>query len=121
SALDREEFLERLRQLTDPTRPVVVVTVGLLDDADPEMLAEISRATGGSSHVAERPAPIARVLAEAIGARGGPCARPGPRPEVRSPPGWGGQNVPVLRLFFSWSLPIELMVCPVPHFCGHVM
>lgn len=72
SALDREEFLERLRQLTDPTRPVVVVTVGLLDDADPEMLAEISRATGGSSHVAESPDQIERVFAEAIGARGGP-------------------------------------------------
>lgn len=71
STLSRDAFLDRLRDLTGPTRPVVVVTVVLLDDADPETLAEISRVTGGSSHIAQTPDQIERVFAEAIGQRGG--------------------------------------------------
>ncbi|MFN3602850.1 MAG: hypothetical protein ACK4UY_15820 [Dietzia sp.] len=57
--------------MVDPSGPVIVVTVGLLDDADPETLAEISRATGGSSHVARTPDEIVRVFAAAVGQRGG--------------------------------------------------
>lgn len=70
SPLTRDDFLERLRGLVDPSRPVVVVTVGLLEDADPAMLAEISELTGGSSHFAQTPDEIVRVFAEAIGQRG---------------------------------------------------
>lgn len=70
SALTREDFLNRLRGMTDPSTPVIVVTVGLLDDPDPETLAEISRATGGSSHLARTPDEIVRVFAEAVGRRG---------------------------------------------------
>ncbi|WP_216694958.1 VWA domain-containing protein [Dietzia psychralcaliphila] len=71
SGLAGDDFLDRLREMVDPSRPVIVVTVGLLDDADPETLAEISRATGGSSHVARTPEEIVRVFAAAIGQRGG--------------------------------------------------
>lgn len=71
SPLGREEFLAQLRERVDPSRPVIVVTIGLLEDADPEMLAEISRTTGGSSHIARTPAEIVQVFAEAIGQRGG--------------------------------------------------
>ena len=71
SELSTEEFLDRLRGMVDPAKPVVVVTVGLLDDADPQTLAEIARATGGSSHIARTPDEIVRVFAEAIGQRGG--------------------------------------------------
>lgn len=71
SALSRDGFLDELRGMVDPSRPVVVVTVGLLEDADPAMLAEISQATGGSSHVARTPDEIVQVFSEAIGQRGG--------------------------------------------------
>lgn len=71
SSLNREDFLAQLNERVDPSRPVIVVTIGLMDDADPEVLAEISRATGGSSHIARTPEEIVRVFAEAIGQRGG--------------------------------------------------
>lgn len=71
SALSRDDFFARLREMTDPSRPVIVVTVGLLDDADPETLAEIARTTGGSSHLAGTPEEIVRVFAAAVGQRGG--------------------------------------------------
>lgn len=71
SALGRDSFLDQLRGTVNPSRPVVVVTVGLLDDADSATLAEISQATGGSSHVARTPDEIVRVFSEAIGRRGG--------------------------------------------------
>lgn len=71
SDLTREDFLGELRAKVDPARPVIVVTIGLLGDADPETLAEISRTTGGSSHIANTPDEIVGVFAEAIGRRGG--------------------------------------------------
>lgn len=71
SSLDRVDFLAQLRERVDPSRPVVVVTLGLLEDADPATLAEISQATGGSSHIARTPDEVVRVFAQAIGQRGG--------------------------------------------------
>lgn len=71
SSLSRDDFLAQLQQAVDPTRPVVVVTLGLLEDADPATLAEISQVTGGSSHIARTPDEVVRVFAEAIGQRGG--------------------------------------------------
>ena len=71
SALSTEDFLARLRESVDPSRPVIVVTIGLLEDADRGTLAEISRVTGGSSHIARTPEEIVGVFAAAIGRRGG--------------------------------------------------
>lgn len=71
SDLGEEEFLSRLRDLVNPSRPVIVVTVSLLDDTGAGTLAEISRVTGGSNHVARTPDEIVRVFAEAVGRRGG--------------------------------------------------
>ena len=71
SSMSREDFLARLRESVDPSRPVVVVTIGLLEDTDPATLAEISDATGGSSHIARTPDEVVQVFAEAIGQRGG--------------------------------------------------
>lgn len=70
SAMSEAEFFERLRGQVDPSRPVIVVTIGLLDDADPATLAEIAKATGGNSHIARTPREIVRVFAEAIQQRG---------------------------------------------------
>ncbi|WP_253701776.1 substrate-binding domain-containing protein [Dietzia sp. 111N12-1] len=70
SDLDEGEFLARLRGMVTPSRPVIVVTISLLDDAASGTLAEISRVTGGSSHVARTPDEIVRVFADAVGRRG---------------------------------------------------
>lgn len=70
SDLDEGEFLARLRDMVTPSRPVIVVTISLLDDAASGTLAEISRVTGGSSHVARTPDEIVRVFADAVGRRG---------------------------------------------------
>lgn len=70
SDLGEDEFLARLRGMVDPSRPVIVVTINLLDDTGSGTLAEISRATGGSTHVARTPEEIVRVFADAVGRRG---------------------------------------------------
>ena len=70
SDLDEGAFLARLRDMVTPSRPVIVVTISLLDDAASGTLAEISRVTGGSSHVARTPDEIVRVFADAVGRRG---------------------------------------------------
>lgn len=71
SELSTEQFLERLRGMVDPSRPVIAVTIGLLDEADPQTLGQIAEATGGSSHIARTPGEIVRVFATAIQQRGG--------------------------------------------------
>lgn len=71
SDLSEEEFFTQLRGMVDPSRPVIVVAVSLLDDTGAGALAEIARLTGGSSHVARTPDEIVRVFAEAVGSRAG--------------------------------------------------
>ena len=71
-SISREDFLNQLRDMQDPQRPVKVVTVGILEDVDPTILAEIADATGGSSHISRTPEEIPEVFAAAIADRGGP-------------------------------------------------
>lgn len=69
------EFFARLDEMVDPSRPVIVVSVSLLDDSSSGTLAQIAQATGGSSYVARTQEEIVRVFAEAVGRRGA-SARP---------------------------------------------
>lgn len=64
------EFFARLDEMVDPSRPVIVVTVSLLDESSSGTLAQIADATGGSSHVARTPEEMVRVFAESVGRRG---------------------------------------------------
>ena len=61
--------------MVDPSRPVIVVSVSLLDDSSSGTLAQIAQATGGSSYVARTQEEIVRVFADAVGSRGA-SARP---------------------------------------------
>ena len=70
SDIGAAEFFARLDEMVDPSRPVIVVTVSLLDESSSGTLAQIAEATGGSSHVARTPEEIVGVFAEAVGRRG---------------------------------------------------
>ncbi|WP_172650339.1 substrate-binding and VWA domain-containing protein [Rhodococcus opacus] len=69
-SITKEQLLSILQREADPARPVIIVTIGITDDADAATLAEISRVTGGSSYVAKDPADIANVFVNALAARG---------------------------------------------------
>lgn len=70
SDIGAEDFFARLDEMVDPSRPVIVVTVSLLDESSSGTLTQIAQATGGSSHVARTPEEVVRVFAEAVGRRG---------------------------------------------------
>ncbi len=59
-------LLKSLKEEFDPTRPVIIVTIGVTADADAEVLKQISEATGGTSYVAREPADIANVFVAAL-------------------------------------------------------
>lgn len=60
------QLLDALKRLSDPARPVPVITVGLGPQADVATLERIAEATGGASHVARDPRDIGRVFTDAL-------------------------------------------------------
>ncbi|MDQ0680480.1 hypothetical protein QFZ30_003862 [Arthrobacter pascens] len=68
-SLDLEQLLETLQRERDPAKPVVIVAIGITEDADAETLKKISAATGGTSYVARAPEDIPSVFADALLAR----------------------------------------------------
>lgn len=69
-SISKEQLMAILDREKDPARPIIIVTIGITEDADAATLAEISRATGGSSYVAKDPADIANVFVNALANRG---------------------------------------------------
>ncbi|MDR6504806.1 substrate-binding domain-containing protein [Arthrobacter oryzae] len=68
-SLSLEELLEALERERDPAKPVVIVSIGITDDADAGTLRKISEATGGTSYVARNPQDIPNVFVDALQAR----------------------------------------------------
>lgn len=66
-----DELLATLRTEQDPTKPVIIVTIGITDDADAGVLQQISAATGGTSFLARNPAEIPNVFVNALKSRAG--------------------------------------------------
>lgn len=64
--ISRRELLDALAREHDPARPVPIITIGVSDDADTDVLEQISSITGGDSHFAPTPADIPRVFISAI-------------------------------------------------------
>jgi Ca-activated chloride channel homolog len=62
-------LLRTLRDEYDPLRPVKIITIGIGDDVDRDALAQIAKATRGSTHTARTPREIQRVLLAAISQR----------------------------------------------------
>ncbi|MBY6413112.1 VWA domain-containing protein [Rhodococcus sp. BP-252] len=70
-SISLDELLSTLRAEQDPTKPVIVVTIGITDDADAGVLQQISAATGGTSFLARNPAEIPNVFVNALKSRSG--------------------------------------------------
>ncbi|WP_045196544.1 substrate-binding domain-containing protein [Rhodococcus sp. B7740] len=70
-SISLDELLSTLRAEQDPSKPVVIVTIGITDDADAGVLQQISAATGGTSFVARNPAEIPNVFVNALRSRSG--------------------------------------------------
>ncbi|MCJ0904667.1 substrate-binding domain-containing protein [Rhodococcus sp. ARC_M6] len=69
-SITREQLLDVLAREQDPARPVIIVTIGITDDADAAALADISRVTGGSTYIARDPSEISEVFVNALAHRG---------------------------------------------------
>lgn len=69
-SLTLDQLLETLQREQDPAKPVVIVSIGITEDADAETLKKISAATGGTSYVAKDPKDIPTVFVDALLARG---------------------------------------------------
>jgi Ca-activated chloride channel family protein len=64
--LGLSRLLTRLRTLTEPARPVPIITVGIGDRADIPTLRKISAVTGGKTYVVHDPDEIRGVFLDAI-------------------------------------------------------
>ncbi|AXT84542.1 hypothetical protein C6I20_04575 [Aeromicrobium sp. A1-2] len=70
-SISLKSLLTTLKEEFDPTRPVIIVTIGITADADAAVLKQISEATGGTSYIARTPADIANVFVTALQNRAG--------------------------------------------------
>lgn len=68
-SISLNDLLAQLKRLEDPARPVLVLTIGISDDADTKSLKAIADATGGTTYVAKTPGDIKTVFVDAIAAR----------------------------------------------------
>nr|WP_235916556.1 substrate-binding domain-containing protein [Spelaeibacter cavernicola] len=71
SSMSLEQLLATLKKEQDPAKPVIIVTIGITDDADAAVLQQISAATGGLSYIARNPAEIPNVYVNALRSRPG--------------------------------------------------
>lgn len=69
NSIGLDELLADLKDLEDPARPVLVLTIGISEDADTDALKAIADATSGTTYVAETPSDIQNVFVDAIQAR----------------------------------------------------
>ena len=63
------KLLDTLDEEADADRPIVIIAIGITEDADESALEAIAHVTGGSSHIAIEPDDIANVFVEALASR----------------------------------------------------
>ena len=61
-----DELLTTLEKEQDPENPVRIITVGISQDANEDVLKRIAEITGGSSHIAKAPEDIQKVFVDAL-------------------------------------------------------
>lgn len=64
-----EEVTSALQEEQDPNHPVVIVSLGIAEEADAEALTAISESTGGSYHPATTPEELQSAFVEALSAK----------------------------------------------------
>lgn len=69
NSISLEGLLSELKALEDPARPVLILTIGITEDADADSLKQIADATGGTSYIAETASDISTVFVDAVAAR----------------------------------------------------
>ncbi|GAB17826.1 hypothetical protein GOEFS_039_00610 [Gordonia effusa NBRC 100432] len=69
NSINLDTLLSELKRLEDPARPVLILTIGISDDADTDSLKQIAETTGGTSYVAKTADDIKTVFVDAIAAR----------------------------------------------------
>ncbi|SNX56899.1 ABC-type sulfate transport system substrate-binding protein [Streptomyces sp. TLI_55] len=69
-SISRGALINRLRQLTDPDRPVPLIMIAVGPDADRTEATQIATATGGSGQEVSNPSQIHEVILKAIVAAG---------------------------------------------------
>ncbi|MFW0791431.1 substrate-binding domain-containing protein [Gordonia sp. CPCC 205333] len=69
NSISLDTLLSELKRLEDPARPVLILTIGISDDADTDSLKQIADTTGGTSYVAKSADDIKTVFVDAIAAR----------------------------------------------------
>lgn len=69
NSISLQGLLAELKALEDPARPVLILTIGITEDADADSLQQIADATGGTSYIAESAADISTVFVDAVASR----------------------------------------------------
>jgi len=69
-SMSLNELLDTLESEANPKKPVVIITIGITEDADESALEAIAHVTGGTSHIALEPEDISNVFVEALASRG---------------------------------------------------
>ena len=69
NSISLEQLLAEIKQMQDPARPVLILTIGISDNADTQALKAIADATGGTSYTAKTANDIRAVFVNAIAAR----------------------------------------------------
>lgn len=70
-SISLDQLLATFEREQNPAEPVIIVTIGITDDADAAVLQRISTATGGLSYIARNPAEIPNVYVNALRSRPG--------------------------------------------------
>jgi hypothetical protein len=68
-SLTLDQAVQKLRDLSDPARPVRIIALGIGPQASSEELSRLAKATGGQSYVARSPADLQEVFINALQGR----------------------------------------------------
>jgi hypothetical protein len=72
AGLKKDELVRQMKKLSDPTKPVRMVIIGIGDEVDPNELETITNATqAGGVFIAEDPTKISQIFLQAISSRTG--------------------------------------------------
>ncbi|MER7458452.1 substrate-binding domain-containing protein [Micromonospora sp. NPDC126480] len=69
NGISQQELLKKLKDISDPERPVQVVLIGIGRDVSKAELESITKITGGGSFVTEDPTKISEIFLKAIALR----------------------------------------------------